>query len=526
MTGGWAARHASGAELVRSLTRAGRVDATHVRTVVAHVQDRRGVLEALLDPSVLADWVGVDITGDASTVEAFACQLAGTSFHALTFSLRPSADGPFPTTSVLTPVPTGPLALPDTVRSRPVAEVFGGARLATYDTARRSTSVFDGTTIEEFLLELPGAAPPAEPGAGLSFREIAAQVTELTTRMKLPLSFLHAPVAAATAPGVARGVTGRCLRFGVAFAPFDDSGRLTFGTRLVALCSENGYAMWERATGREATYDYWDAVVPLPRAGAAGSGRGPGASAGGRPAAGTALAVTCVGPARPGTTDAVLQVLERAGAPLIGLSETALDDIAVIHLLTRTPRSPVPPDDDLGRRADEALQRALGATGTDLVLDDRLRDYRALVSPRAERRTDSGLAALWLGWTTPVAAHALELTVRTLGAALDDIAGRYGSPDRRPLDGHLNIEYLVCREIPWAHRLHGRMRLAVDLDALGVRRGEDEDRLGRFCSDVERLWRTSLSFALGTAHVELEVVWRESWLGRWATLRATAQDLD
>ena len=76
--------------------------------------------------------------------------------------------------------------------------------------------------------------------------------------------------------------------------------------------------------------------------------------------------------------------------------------------------------------------------------------------------------------------------------------------------------------------LRGRMKVAVDLSALGALTTGDGTispaNLGQFCSDVERRWRSLLTLGLGTANVELEVVWRESWLGRWASMHLDPPD--
>jgi hypothetical protein len=240
------------------------------------------------------------------------------------------------------------------------------------------------------------------------------------------------------------------------------------------------------------------------------------------------LAVTCAGPARSGSTEAILQVLEQAGAPLAGLAETTLDDIALVHLFTSTPLTKAEVDAlPTNLRADVLLSRALGLT--EAVESDELRDYRVVVSSRQERRQAQELAAIWVTWAAPASNDALRLTVRTLRTALDVTWARYRRDTAGPpSDGHLTIGYLLCREvsIDW---LRGRMRISVDLDALGVR-GDGGDggfsaaRLGQFCSDLERQWRASLAFALGTPHVDLDVVWRESWMGRWVSLREAPRD--
>jgi hypothetical protein len=525
-------RHASAGDLVQSMAKANRVDSAHIRAVLAHVEGRRRNLDTLLDPSVLRGCVGVDIR-EARTVEAFVSHLLGTGFYGLTFSLRPSPNRPFPSTSVLTDVVPGQVTeLPE----HDIPDVFADAALAIFDTARRSTSVFDGTTNEEFLVQLPDAADRWRAGVRMCFRDVAMQVAVVATFMGRPLSVVSAPVAGPAERGRPRGVAGPCLRVSVAFPQFDDSSRLRFGTKLIELCCTEGYGLWQhtRSAGDD-RYDYWQPVVPLPvRAAAPATGTG----AGGlestpytKSTVDRGLAVTCVGPARSGSTEAILRVLERAGAPLLGLSETTLDDIALIHLFTYTPLA----EDAIAALpgdlpADALLNRALGMPP--VSGSDSLRDYRAVISSRRERRPSTELAALWVRWAVPAATDALRVVVRTLRSALDGTGARYRPPGTpEPAEAHLAIGYLLCQEVSvdW---MEGRVRIAADLAALGVDRDGDDGRgpdgvaalLGQFCSDVERQWRASLSFALGTPHVDVEVVWRESWLGRWVSLRSAHRD--
>jgi hypothetical protein len=513
------------------MVKADHLESTHVRTVVAHVADRRGAFDLLLEDSVVRGLIDLDIR-HLATVEAFASNLLGTSFQGLTFSMRAHPDSTNPLTEELSPVRPGPSV--DGVVAD-VAAVLAPAAFARFDAPRRGTSVFDGTNNEEFLLQLPDLDPARHrAGERISFRAGAASVARLATELERPLSFVHAPVSAPTHHSVPRGITGPCLRVGVAFARYDDRLRLRFGTELVDICCREGYGLWQRgAVAGMADHDFWRPLVPLPE----GNGRrdvptytvgpgGPDAPVTDRPVD-HALAVTCVGTAMPGATDALLQVLAQAGAPLGALAETTLDDMGIIHLMTRTPLTPAAvaalrP----GRRADVAVGEALGLAHP--PTSDRLAHYRALVSSRAEVAPDPHLAAIWLAWTTPATPDALRHTVRALRSALDAISARYGAGDDPIDDDHLNIEYLVGREVSddW---LRGRMKVAVDLGALGGLRPDAGEtvspaRLGQFCRDVERQWRALLSNALRTANVDLEVVWRESWIGRWASMHVDPRD--
>jgi hypothetical protein len=389
--------------------------------------------------------------------------------------------------------------------------------------------VFDGTSPEEFLVQLPEltvhhAAGDTRRGheAHTSFRQAAAQVARLATELDLPLSFVHAPVSAPTPPDVPRRVTGPCLRLGVAFPRFDHRLRLRFGADLIDVCCRQGYGLWQRgAVAGTAEHDYWRPMVRLPPV---ANPRLPTTYA--IRADDHGLAVTCIGTAVPGATEGVLHVLARAGAPLAGLAVTTLDDMAIIHLMTRTRLGPAEiAAIDVDQRADITLGQALGLDHP--PRSDRLQHYRALVSTRVAVPHDADLAAIWMAWATPATPDALRLTVRTLRDALDTIASRHRGGAGQTADGHLNIEYLVGREVAddW---LRGRMKVAIDLSALGALTTDDGTispaNLGQFCSDVERRWRSLLTLGLGTANVELEVVWRESWLGRWASMHLDPPD--
>jgi hypothetical protein len=516
-------------DLVRAMVKANRLASTHVRTVLAHTVDQRGVLDDVLSDDVVRELIGVDIH-ETATVEAFVCHLLGTTFHGLTFSMASQPDGALPVHPNLVVLDPGK---PEDGPIGRVADELAPASFARSDAPRRAWSVFDGTANDEYLIQLPdhAVARPAVPAAGaraghephISFRQAAAKVAHLATQLERPLSFVHAPVSAPTRHDVPRRVTGPCLRVGVAFPRFDDRQRLRFGTELVDLCCRESYGLWQReAIAGMAEHDYWQPVVRLP------------------PPANLrlaetfmprpddhALAVTFVGTAVPGATEAILKVLARANAPVAALAVTTLDDMGIIHLLTRTRLSPAQIADlEAGQRADVALGAALGVE--DPPLSDRLGHFRALFSTRPEVPPGPDLAAVWLAWATPATPDALRLTVRTLREALDAVWHRYRFADGPAADErHLNIEYLVGREVSddW---LRGRMKVAIDLRALGALAEPDgtisRAGIGQFCSDVERRWRSRLTAELRTTNIDLDVVWRESWIGRWTSMHLDPRD--
>jgi hypothetical protein len=207
--------------------------------------------------------------------------------------------------------------------------------------------------------------------------------------------------------------------------------------------------------------------------------------------------------------------LRENGCHVSAIFVTTLDDLAIINLV-------VSPERMVGRRGARSSPAGLVlakmfAPQMDPA-DERitlLDDYRTLVTPvlRVASPKES-LAAIWLAWSTPARPGALEVAVHTARSSFDIVGRRYG-----PTIGQASFDYLVCRAVS-VDRLHGRSKVAVDLKP--VVRGLDDDvipgALGNFCSEIERQWRNEISFVLGTAGVDLEVVWRESWIGHSGAL--------
>jgi hypothetical protein len=247
--------------------------------------------------------------------------------------------------------------------------------------------------------------------------------------------------------------------------------------------------------------------------------------------------VTCVGPAHRGTTAAILRVLDRADVPVPALSVGTLDDLSFVHVVAgATPGSPTSgtaaaPAVEPGEPAPAALRRLFGPARSGDRPDDSglhldvpgaaddpdglLADFRVMATPYPAPGPPGDKQSLWLAWSTPATHGALSLIVKSARAALTGALGTEpaGGTAARP-----SIEYLISRAVS-VDRLRGRAKIALDLGTLGRPDTGTGDWLGRLCSEIERRWRADLSFTLGTPRVDLEVVWRESWLGRWSLLQ-------
>ena len=508
----WTSRYPGPADLVRSMATPNRINSTHIRALVAHTEDRSGNIELLLDRALLgSDPIRMD-SDEVPAVEAFVCEFESVGMLAFTFPRRAGQGVVYSPNPRLVPIEpkssAGRHMRSETRLSGPTAAIF--------DAARSPSSLFDGTTVDEFLVEVPDVDPLVHgERARPSFLECATTLASIVLRRGCAFSFIHAPAAAPEDRDRPRRVAGSFLRVGIAVPRFDAARRMLLGRDLVVACHEKGFGLWQRDEGDATNFvDYWRELVPLER------------DRMGRSwvyeidSASALLAMTAIGPARLGSTAGVLHLLEQAGAPLGGLAVTTLDDIAFINVMTKCPKRTKLVDSS-GRAADTAIAQALGLELRDAV--SALRQYRVKISkhPPPISHTLPLDRAVWLTWSTPAVPDALRLTVQTARRALRNAAESHGLVDGSHKRDAPNIEYLICREVS-VDRLRGRMKVALNLDALGRSRSDNvvplESMLGQVCSDIEREWRAELAFALGNPRIELEVVWRESWIGRWATL--------
>ena len=507
----------SGARLVRSALSALRVDSAQVVGALAHFRDEPGALSPLLDRRVFDALAPQAVTG----VETLECFFAGWyGVGAVVFTRQRSGAG-----SAWSPSATPPLSSSAPVEvgepSPTVSQQWRRYRarvrdieLAAVAARRPFRPVQIDVSVEEFLIELPAEAGPAAAARIPTFAAVASMVATCVRDAGHRLTYIHCPASPPAHRDEWRTAEGTCLRFGVAVPRLAVDARLSFGTALLDDCAALGVGLWVGArSDPDGTYDYWRPLLaPAPEP----DGMYPALEDRQR------LLVTCVGPAQPGTTAAVLSAVDDAGLPLWALSETIVDDLAIINLLTDRP--PGGADVDKGVPAPAGFRRAFGM-GADAgaagpgrgssAWTRVMQDFRLMATPYSPMTgvQRSTRQALWLGWSTPASPEALALTVSTMRAALDAVlADNDGATVTRP-----SIDYLICREVS-ADRLRGRAKVSLDLDLVAAATGRNGDLswLGAFCSEVERRWRAELPFVLGTPQVDLDVVWRESWIGGWS----------
>jgi hypothetical protein len=511
----------SGPKLVRSALVTQRVNSAQITGAVAHFKDEPGALSPFLDPDVF-DRLVPRSAAEARTLECFSIAYYGVGFVAFT-ALKSAGAGEPPLRSV------------EMTRSPVVRELLG--RLSRRSLLRPDSAVSElrasrpsrlGLTdraVTEFLVKVPPDVA-AEP-SGL--RTAATRIAGWVWDDRHALTFIHWPASPPAVAGAWRTAEGPCIRFAVATPRQAVDARLAFGRTLLERCAELGYGLWIRQSGEPAgPYDYWRCLFSPDPA----TENGP--VAGWRPAPAPHLAVTCVGPAHRGTTSAILRILDRADVPVPAFSVGTLDDLSFVHVVAGAPPgSPTgggpAPAVEPGEPAAVALRRLFGPPGGHRQAGDPddagdpgdpgdpaglLADFRIMATPYPAPAPAGDKQSLWLAWSTPATHGALSLIVRSARAALTGALDMQpGGSVARP-----SIEYLISRAVS-IDRLRGRAKIALDLGSLGPPDAGTGDWLGRLCSEIERRWRADLSFTLGTPRVDLEVVWRESWLGRWSLLQ-------
>ncbi|MGQ0576494.1 MAG: hypothetical protein ACT4RN_20145 [Pseudonocardia sp.] len=425
----------------------------------------------------------------------------------------------------------------------------GASRAVCYGTARPNpTFQHDSAELFEAVICIEDEPRRITLRHGLAMRDALHEVTQVSVQERAPLLSLQSP--AQIPPQASRRMTGGtpmravetsrsssvALRFSMALARPRAAVRLRIADRLAAYCRAKGLGLWLADTRPGYQQGDWFIVARHERSAArAGYDPGPRRRVRGNTAEGC-LPVTLVGPARLGSTHAVIELL--AGFPDVGVlacAMTPLDELAFVHLqlavngasrgrLTAINRALAAwtdrPDGPAGILP-HVLDELLGGTpGSDL--DPRAvlaaaEDYQVVVGPALPVQSDSTevRVPIWFTWQMPAAPDGpgLHVPVRSLAEAVDVVGlGPAGQPGTAP-----SIDHLTCRQ-SGPSRLLGKGKLSVckaHLDA-GFPPTRTDSSAARLCKSLERAWRTRLAADPDGAGITgVSVTSRESWLGHW-----------
>jgi hypothetical protein len=322
------------------------------------------------------------------------------------------------------------------------------------------------------------------------------------------------------------------LRFSLALGESSAERRLQLGRHLIDYAKEHGFGLWLEDSRIGYRTGSWFHVCSVdPGLAAENDAAEPDDSQ-----VSMCLPVTFVGPARVGSTSALMRYLESLPfVGVVGCSNTTLDDLAFIHLQLSlrglTPRRLVEAnkqlagDDLLAGHPVEVLRTVFTRLGFEREvlagrsdrreLPGRAFDYKTLAHslfpclPVSARRR----MAIWFSWQVRNNDRGLQDVIGGLYRAFEDLGVLDARDDRwMSREESPNIEYLICRRFDFSI-LKGRGKISIPKDV--VEKAFENERLeqpaSRFCARLEAKWKAEVERADG--FVELTVAWRERWLG-------------
>jgi hypothetical protein len=347
----------------------------------------------------------------------------------------------------------------------------------------------------------------------------------------VPILFLQSPVAPFRDPpgrfredgsGEAPRVTNSmALRMLVGLDDSDPGKRLALVRKLAEVASEYGLGLQiaDRRFGR-VRGEWWSVLPADPaRYSAQKASRFAWAPPG---VPDSVQLLTFVGPARVGSSAAIVADFVARHIGILAVSETSLQEIGFINLMV--PVSParltgtalsgtclpvvegigqVASDCGLTRRQEVRERTRIGASAA--------ADYQVLstgpVAPRIARPTDVIDHPLWLSWMIPLEADAAsrppdvaQLVLAQLCSATGWITGG-------------TIDYYRVRALPDG-RVKGRAKICVTLPE-GTTRGKIPTLLSELCPWAQReVIATLVRDHVPLRAIRLRLAWRERWLGR------------
>ena len=311
------------------------------------------------------------------------------------------------------------------------------------------------------------------------------------------------------------------IRFRIALDRPRADVRLQIADRIARHCEERGLGFWLGDTRPGYRTGNWFLVAPHNRKVArAGYRRDADQPRAGNTADGC-LPVTFVGPARPGTTHAILSFLGQY--PQVGVlacAMTPLDELAFLHLQLAvggasrarmySAQRAVARLRAGGGDLAEALPRIVAAvlpTGSDAPpvapptrehlerLIERAGDYQVVVGPALPVVPDGDVRRIpiWISWQMRKSEAGLRVPLLALHRAVDRL-GLAPPEAAGHRSGALNIEYLVCRRLG-VSLLRGRGKMAVAKSLVESRFRDFRSGPAQLSADLEAAWRAELHAA-------------------------------
>jgi hypothetical protein len=496
------------AEMARSGYASLRHPSMDVDFEVHHFRDRRGHLKTLLDGTAsngLSGFVEI-VSSTANGAGLVIGTNVGATLHRTSLRDRGGMRDPRPT---LYPADG-------------LFRFVGGARpnlTFLYENGQRFEAIVAVSTA-------PGALTVGDAGR---LRDIVHKVSEIAVNVGAPdgtgapLLSVQSPVQLPPEPDATSEdarypwVSSKAVRFSIAAPAPTTRNHLEIAERITEFCQENGYSLWLRDTRPGYRTGNWFKVLNNADRGARDSGTQ-------TKEVGRVVPVTFVGPARIGSTRAVvaaLRKIQRVG--VAACSITLLDDLAFIHLqlvlsedLTVELTKERFVGMDAGTFVRDVLCTAVAYEREQVIVEDRAADYQTLAGPSIDYvGPGDKRIGIWFSWQMNRSTAGIKEPIRTLTAALDTFPGN-------PSEMDANIEYLTCRDLGNAV-LRGKGKISVPYEFVreNFSAGNDEPGPSQFSVALEDAWKSAVAKeendnGSNSMIRDITVAWREHWLGHWA----------
>lgn len=404
------------------------------------------------------------------------------------------------------------------------------------------TFIYESAQTFEGLIGIDPAARELGEWHGLAIRDLTREISETAANLAgAPLLTLQCPAQLPTIvktrnhdlrtrKEIASACSSLAVRFAIALRDTSAATRFELSDRIRELCEKHGFSFWIADTRPGHRHGNWFEVChaegefsPLYN----GDIRS-------RQRIGTCLPVTFAGPARVGSTHAIVSFLQRY--PQIGVTGctlTSLADLAFVHLQLAVQGVSA---DRLNRilaklltegsapaRPRKLLKELFGRLGLrpdpmDPVpaAPDPAIDYQTFLGPafayRPHLMPDS--LAVWVSWEVARQDQALATPLDRLYRAMATIVPRLPG-EARSLADAATVEYLISRATEQSV-VRGKAKLAVPKPVLRqFAASSGQSPPSKLCVALEEAWKAQVEQSDVDGVGELTVAWRESWLGHW-----------
>jgi hypothetical protein len=415
------------------------------------------------------------------------------------------------------------------------------------------TFLFESASTYEGIVSVDPAPRSIKFYQSLAVRDLIEEISRLATSVaNAPLLFLQAPAQLPTQSFIGDDVrsvgitpprrsSGLAVRFGIAVHEPSSKLRFDLSDILSRYCSERGFGLWLADSRVGYRSGNWFQICQPTDELSRRERRELAASVDSR-AVEACLPVTFIGPARIGSTYAIISFLRQLGdIGIISCANATLDDLAFIHLqlsfkglrrstlrelnsrLTVQSAWWADPASALAYAHEKLAGSNAERSGRVLLgdLPKRAGDYQALVGPMlgCAMPDQQRRMTVWVSWQTKGIVDDLSMPLKELFTAFSQVG--FGAGARSNSDAETvipNLEYLMCRDVGDGI-LRGRGKLSVrEADMVTLVGGSDiESAAARLCVSIERAWKASLAGQKVRGASELTVAWREWWLGHWAS---------